>query len=59
MEKFEFEGEIDRPIVYGIYIEEIKGLIGVFMENDTIYIEAYKDSLAKSKITGSKTMMII
>lgn len=53
--KFEFEGDIDRPMVYGIYIEEIKGLIGIFMENDTIYIEAYKDSLEKSKITGSKT----
>ena len=32
-----------------------KDLIGVFMENDTIIIEAYKDSLSKSKITGSKT----
>ena len=53
--KFQFEGDINRPMVYGIYIEEIKGLIGIFMENDTIYIEAYKDSLGKSKITGSET----
>jgi hypothetical protein len=53
--KFQFQGKIDQPIVYGLYIEDSKDAIGVFMENDTIYIEAYKDSLAKSKITGSKT----
>ena len=53
--KFQFQGKIDRPIVYGIYFEDSKDAIGVFMENDTIYIEAYKDSLAKSKITGSIT----
>ena len=53
--KFQFQGKIDRPIVYGLYIEDSKDAIGVFMENDTIYIEAKKDSLAKSKITGSKT----
>ena len=53
--KFEFQGYIERPIVYGIYFEDLNGLIGVFMENDTIYIEAYKDSLSNSKITGSKT----
>ena len=53
--EFKFQGKIDRPIVYGFYFEDLKGLIGVFMENDTIYIEAYKDSLSKSKITGSKT----
>ena len=53
--EFKFQGKIDRPIVYGIYFEDSKDAIGVFMENDTIYIEAKKDSLAKSKITGSKT----
>ena len=52
---FKFQGKIDRPIVYGIYFEDSKEMIGIFMENDTIYIEAKKDSLAKSKITGSKT----
>ena len=51
--KFQFVGYIDRPSVYGVYIENLKDAIGVFMENDTIYIEAYKDSLSKSKITGS------
>jgi hypothetical protein len=53
--EFNFNGKIDKPIVYGIYVENLKDAIGVFMENDTIYIEAYKDSLVKSKITGSKT----
>ena len=52
---FKFQGKIDRPIVYGLYIEDTKDAIGVFMENDTIYIEAYKDSLSKSIITGTKT----
>ena len=53
--EFKFQGKIDRPIVYGLYFEDSKDAIGVFMENDTIYIEAYKDSLTNSKITGSKT----
>jgi len=53
--KFKLQGKIDRPMVYGIYFEDLKDVIGVFMENDTIYIEAYKDSLLKSKIKGSKT----
>ncbi len=54
-EKFEFKGKIEKPIVYGIYIDNIKGAIGIFMENKTITVEAYKDSLATSKISGSKT----
>jgi len=53
--KFEFKGKIDKPTVYGIFIDSITGTIGVFMENKTITIEAYKDSLSFSKISGSKT----
>jgi len=53
--KFEFKGSINKPVVYGIFIDSIKGAIGVFMENKVITIEAYKDSLPSSKISGSKT----
>ncbi len=53
--KFEFKGKIDKPIIYGIYIDSLKDAIGIFMENKEITIEAYKDSLASSKVSGSKT----
>jgi len=54
-DKFEFKGKIEKPIIYGIYIDSIEGAIGIFMENKKITIEAYKDSLASSKVSGSKT----
>ncbi len=53
--KFEFKGKVDEPIIYGIYIDSVRGTIGIFMENKKITIEAYKDSLASSKVSGSKT----
>jgi len=54
-EKFEFNGKIDKPIIYGVFLNNTKDAIGIFMENETITIEAFKDSLASSKISGSKT----
>jgi len=54
-DKFEFKGKIEKPETYGIYIDNVKGAIGIFMENKKITIEAYKDSLASSKVSGSKT----
>ena len=54
-EKFEFTGKIDKPVIYGVFINNTKDAIGIFMENSTITIEAYKDSLASSKVSGSKT----
>ena len=53
--KFSFKGIINKPSVYGVFFDSIKGEIGLFMENDIITIEAYKDSLESSKIKGSKT----
>lgn len=53
--KFEFKGIIEKPIIYGIYIENINEAIGVFMENKMITIQAFKDSLSSSRITGSQT----
>jgi len=52
---FNFKGKIDRPVVYGIYIEDTNGLIGIFMENSNISIEANINDLSSSKITGSQT----
>lgn len=53
--KFEFKGKVDRPIVYGVFIEELDGLIGLFMENSIINIEVNTMDLEQSKIFGSKT----
>jgi len=52
---FEFTGSIDRPIVYGIFVDSLKDAVGLFMENKKITIDVYKDSLASSKVNGSRT----
>lgn len=53
--EFQFKGKINSPSIYGIYIEGIEGVIGLFMENTQINIEVNIDNLEQSKITGSKT----
>ncbi len=53
--KFEFKGRVEKPMIYGVFIDSVKDAIGIFIENKTITIEAYKDSLASSKISGSNT----
>ena len=53
--EFQFKGKISSPSIYGIYIEDIDGVIGLFMENTQINIEVNIDNLEQSKITGSKT----
>ena len=52
--KFNFKGRIDKPEVYGIFIDSIEGTIGLFMENKNITIEVNKDNLSSSKISDSK-----
>lgn len=53
--KFTFEGTIKEPVILGIFVDEVnRGAIFPFIDvNDHITITAYKDSLVKSKITGS------
>jgi len=51
--KFIFSGSIDRPAVYGIYIDSLQDVIGLFMENDSIIIDVDPKSLSNSKISGS------
>ncbi|GEM_PF-1026492 len=52
--KFIFNGIIERPVVYGVYIDSLQGVIGLFMENDSIRIDVDTNNLSNSKITGSK-----
>ncbi len=54
--KFSFNGEIKEPVIFGIFIDSIKniGIMPFVNVNSKISIIAYKDSLNKSKITGSK-----
>jgi len=52
--KFNFKGRVDKPEVYGIFIDSIEGTIGLFIENGNITIEANKDNLSASIISGSK-----
>lgn len=54
-QKFGFYKKIEEPIIYGIFIDSIKGGIYPLIDiQDKISIIAYKDSLTKSKVTGSK-----
>ena len=53
--KFEFKGKIDKPEVFGIFIDSIDDTIALFMENSNIRIEANINDLSSSKITGSQT----
>ncbi len=54
--KFSFSGKIDEPIIFGIFIKDNKkgGIFPFTDVNDHIYITAFKDSLYKSEIKGSK-----
>ncbi len=54
--KFTFKGEIKEPLILGIFLEgEDKDGIFPFIDvNDKITVIANKDTLHKSKITGSK-----
>ena len=54
--KFSFKGTIKEPIIFGIFIDSIKrgGIFPFVGLNDKISVIAYKDSLNKSIIKGSK-----
>lgn len=53
--KFSFKGRIKEPLIFGIFIDSLKqGVFPFVNTNDHVSIIAYKDSLTKSKITGSK-----
>ncbi|QCX39149.1 DUF4369 domain-containing protein [Aureibaculum algae] len=51
---FQFNGEITKPEVFGIYIDNIKGSIGLFIQNDSVFIDVDKNRLSNSIIKGSE-----
>lgn len=51
--KFSFKGESKEVGFHYIQIQTVNGKIPFILENGTIKIEAYKDSIQKSKITGT------
>jgi len=50
---FQFKGQINKPSIYGVYIDSLKGSIGIFMQNDSITINVNKNQLENSKVIGS------
>ncbi|WP_321974806.1 DUF4369 domain-containing protein [Aureibaculum sp. 2210JD6-5] len=51
---FQFMGKINKPEVYGIYIDSIKSSVGLFIQNDSVFIDINRDKLSDSKIKGSE-----
>ncbi|MET2984914.1 DUF4369 domain-containing protein [Aureibaculum conchae] len=51
---FEFNGNINKPEVFGIYIDSIKGSIGLFIHNDSISINVDENKLSNSTVKGSE-----
>lgn len=51
--KFTFEGKTDEPEVHGIRFENVKGGFPVILEDGDIDITVNKDSLSKTKISGT------
>jgi len=51
--QFIFKGNIDVPEVHYLRINDRDYFAQFFLENEDIKIEAYKDSLGSSKVTGS------
>ena len=51
--KFTLSGAIDKPDVYFIYVESVRGNLPLILENTELNITAYKDSLNKSIVEGS------
>ncbi len=57
MEKgeFSFTGKVDTPELWNIAIKDSPVLVPVFVENSTISVQIFPDSLDKSVIKGSAT----
>lgn len=52
--KFNFKGSVDAPDKYYIIVDNILGNFPLILANENFKIEMQSDSLAASKITGSK-----
>ena len=51
---FQFSGAISKPEIFGIYIDGIKGSIGLFIQNDSVFIDVDENTLNNSIIKGSE-----
>ncbi|MDG1714924.1 DUF4369 domain-containing protein [Lacinutrix sp.] len=51
---FTFEGKVDGPDIYYITIDNVLGALPIILANETFDLQVIKDSLANSKIIGSK-----
>ncbi|WP_117882576.1 DUF4369 domain-containing protein [Aureibaculum luteum] len=51
---FQFNGNISKPEVFGIFIDGIKGSIGLFIQNDSVFIDVDENMLSNSIIEGSE-----
>lgn len=52
-EKFDFKGTFEQPDFYYLHVKNVPGKIQFIVENGTITVSAYKDSLNQSKVTGT------
>lgn len=53
-EKFSFKGKTLEPSIHFIQVQDIQGKLAFILENGKINLTIYKDSVAKSKIGGTK-----
>jgi peroxiredoxin len=53
--KFAFAGKVDMPEVYYLKMKDMDGALPFFIENATITIKAFADSIDKSVVSGSKS----
>lgn len=51
--KFTFTGKVDMPEVYYLKLANVDGAFPFFIENGTLTMKVYADSLDKSTVTGS------
>ena len=53
-EKFTFKGKALEPSIHFIQVQDLQGKVAFILENGKITFDIYKDSIAKSKIGGTK-----
>lgn len=53
-EKFTFKGNALEPSIHFIQVQDVKGKVAFILEQGKIDLTIYKDSIAKSKISGTK-----
>ena len=54
-EKFSFEGKVQGPEMFYLYVNSVTGNLPLIIENSEMIIDIDKDNLANSKVSGTKT----